>query len=374
MVQRAEKLVEMSNYQTATYIACAILEEMTKALEYADDSNGDIGGSIDPAIEVLSSITEKPISEELRKEFLNYCINSFKKEIFKSWDWHFSMLDLATSLIKNSEEAKQIHALLDTIKLTDSDWDWDLSRAQGIRYELILKMEGEKKATQFLEQNVSNSNFRTKLIDTAILKKDYNKAIALAEDGIKQDSKNKPGLVNDWRDYLLKIYTIQNDTENIIKYARYLFLDSNRERKPIYDLIKKHVKHENWAIFVELIIKDIINKSHWVDYPFIAQIYIWEESWSKLFNIVKQNKSLNNIETYEKYLIQDYSNEISDLYQTAILEYMENNMGRDYYQNTCRYIRKMIKMGAREKANYVIEQLKALYPKRKALMEELQKV
>jgi len=49
-------------------------------------------------------------------------------------------------------------------------------------------------------------------------------------------------------------------------------------------------------------------------------------------------------------------------------------MGRNYYQIACRYLRKMIKMGAREKVNFVIEQLKVLYPKRKALMEELQKV
>jgi len=37
-------------------------------------------------------------------------------------------------------------------------------------------------------------------------------------------------------------------------------------------------------------------------------------------------------------------------------------------------LRKMIKIGARDKANNVIQQLKTLYPKRKALMEELQKV
>jgi len=34
----------------------------------------------------------------------------------------------------------------------------------------------------------------------------------------------------------------------------------------------------------------------------------------------------------------------------------------------------MIKIGAREKANFVAQQLKTLYPKRKALMEELEKV
>ena len=374
LVERAEKFVETSNFQTAMYIACAVLEEMTEALQYADDSNGDIGGCIDPAVNVLSSIADKPVTEELRKELFNYCINSFKKEIFKDWDWHFSMLDLATALIENSEEAKQIHALLDNINPSGSDWDWDYSCAQRIRLELISKMEGDEKATQFLEQNISNSDFRKMAIETAILKKDYDKVIALAEDGIKLNDENKPGLANDWRDYLLKIYKIQNDTDNIIKYARYLFLHANREKKEYYILMKKHVLPENWDNFVKLIITDITNNNRWNDYSLIAKIYIWEESWDKLLNIVKQNVSLGKLETYEKYLIKDYANEISGLYQTAILNYMANNMGRDHYKNACRYLRKMIKMGAREKANFVAQQLKTLYPKRKALMEELEKV
>ena len=374
LVQRAEKLVEMSNYQTAMFMACAVLEEMTEALQYADDSNGDIGGCIDPAVEVLSAIADKPLTEELRNELFNYCIASFKKEIFKGWDWHFSMLDLATSLIKNSEEAKQIHLLLDNIKPSDSDWNWDFKSAQRIRLELISKMEGDEKATQFMEQNIANSDFRKKTIETAISKKDYNKVITLAEEGIRLDDEKKPGLANDWRDYLLKVYTSQNDTDNIIKQARYLFLNANREKKAYYFLMKKHVRIENWDNFVKLIITDITNKNRWVDYSFIAQIYIWEKSWDKLFDIVKKNASLDKLDSYEKYLMKDYAEEITDLYQTAILNYMVNNMGRDHYKNTCRYLRKMIKIGAREKANFVIEQLKVLYPKRKALMEELQKV
>jgi uncharacterized protein (DUF2164 family) len=89
---------------------------------------------------------------------------------------------------------------------------------------------------------------------------------------------------------------------------------------------------------------------------------------------VKKNSSLSWLDTYGQYLVNDYANEISDMYQNALLDYMADNMGRGHYQTACRYLRKMIKMGARDKANNVIQQLKALYPKRKALMEELQKV
>ncbi len=53
---------------------------------------------------------------------------------------------------------------------------------------------------------------------------------------------------------------------------------------------------------------------------------------------------------------------------------LESNVGRNHYRNVCRFLRKMIKMGARVKASQVIEQLRSFYPQRKALLEELQKV
>jgi hypothetical protein len=131
---------------------------------------------------------------------------------------------------------------------------------------------------------------------------------------------------------------------------------------------------ENWNNYVEQIIKEKNVQRRHIDFSFNAQIFIWEEQWENLFNLVKHNVSFGILESYEKYLLKDYSNEISDIYQTQILQYMKTNISRNHYQAACRYLRKMKKMGAKEKANFVIQQLKTLYPQRKALMEELEKV
>ncbi|MEI6061695.1 MAG: hypothetical protein WCR72_13375, partial [Bacteroidota bacterium] len=334
----------------------------------------DIGGCIDPAMEILNDIAHKPIPDELQKELFNYCLKSFTSRIFKGWDRHFGMLDLAAVLAKDSAEASQVHSHLDQVKPSGQSWDWDFKNAQLIRVKLINKTEGEESANLFLEKNITNPDFRKKVIENAIAKKDYSKAINLAEAGIKFDDRNSPGLADDWRDYLLKVSVIQNDTEQILKYARHLFIRGNRVKKPYFDLIKKHTRPENWEIALAAIIKDISADNRWDGNPLIADLYIWEEQWEKLFDFVKSNISLDKLETYEKHLMNDYADEISDLYQLAIFKYMENNISRDHYQNACRYLRRMIKMGARVKANYVIQELRKLYPKRKALMEELLKV
>jgi len=374
MVERAEKFVESANYQTAMYIACATIEEMGQALEYVDDSNGDFSGCADSAVEVLDRIAENSLPEDIRNELLNYCLKSFKSGIFKNYDWHFSMLSISTLLVKTPEEIKLLHELINRVKPSGKDWDWDFDKARKIKLELIRNTEDDDKVNAYLEQNIDNGDFRKELIEEAISNKDYQKAISIAEDGIAHDDKNKPGLADDWRNYLLKVYTIINDTANIIKLASHLFIHSRRESGSYFGLLKKHVKKDEWTDYVNQLVQSITCRDRRVDYSSIAQIYIWEERWDRLFEVVKKNVSIPWLDTYSQYLSNDYANEISDMYQNALLDYMAKNMGRDHYQTVCRYLRKMIKIGARDKANNVIQQLKTLYPKRKALMEELQKV
>jgi len=246
------------------------------------------------------------------------------------------------------------------------------SNYQTAMYIACATIEEMGQALEYVDD--SNGDFRKELIEEAISNKDYQKAISIAEDGIAHDDKNKPGLADDWRNYLLKVYTIINDTANIIKLASHLFIHSRRESGSYFGLLKKHVKKDEWTDYVNQLVQSITSRDRRVDYSFIAQIYIWEESWDRLFEVVKKNVSLPWLDTYSQYLSNDYANEISDMYQNALLDYMAKNMGRDHYQTVCRYLRKMIKIGARDKANNVIQQLKTLYPKRKALMEELQKV
>lgn len=185
---------------------------------------------------------------------------------------------------------------------------------------------------------------------------------------------DKPGLAKEWYDWLLKIAQAQTDTEKIIEYARLLFIDNFRNEQDYYQILKQHVKPEKWTEFVEAVIQDIATKKRWPDTSMIANIFIKEEWWSRLWELVKKSPDLNTIEYYEKYLSKQYAAEIVELYANGILKYMKNSMGRDHYQNACRYIRRIIKLGARDKANEIISFLRAEYPKRKALMEELNKV
>jgi len=370
LLKSAQKQIDNHNYKSAFFICTAVMEQMNEALEYSDDSNGDIGGSIEVACEMLYTIAQMQPTEEIRKLIIEYCFTALDKQIYSGWNWHIEILRLAALLLKTEDEIERIFKQIDKVQRSD----YEKEKAQTIKYEILLKTKGENAAEIYLEQNITNSTLRQEAIQKALEKRDFEKALSIAKDGISYDLKGRPGLAKKWYDWLLKIAQAQNDSEKIIEYARLLFIDNFMNEQDYYQILKKHVKPEEWSEFVEAMIQDITTKKRWPDMNLIAGIFIKEEWWDRLLELVKMSPDLKTIDNYEKYLSKNYTNEIVELYANEILSYMENNMGRGHYQNACRYIRKIIKLGAREKANEIISYLRNEYPKRKALMEELNKI
>jgi len=370
LLESAQKQINSHNFKSAVFICTAVMEQMTDALQYADDSNGDIGVCIDTAYEMLYLMADEQKDEQIRKLIIDYCFSAFDRKIYEGWDWHIGVLRIAATLLKTEEETERIFSQIDKAQRSD----YEREEAQSIKYEVLLKSKGEKEAEKYLEQNITNSNMRREAIRKALVNKNYDKAVEIAQDGVSFDMKDRPGLAKEWYDWLLKIAQAQKSKAKIIEYARYLLIDNFRNKQDYYQILKEHVKPEEWNSFLESVIQDIAANKRWLDSRLIASIYIKEEWWDRLLELLRKSPDLNTIEHYEKYLAQDYANEITDLYSNEILKYIKNNVGRKHYQKVCRYLRKIIKLGAREKADEIITFLIKEYPNRKALLEELNNV
>ncbi len=370
LIDAARNQIENGNYKSAVFICTAIMEQLTEALNYSDDSNGDIGGGIQAAFNTLSDLAEQPLPEEIRIQLLEYCLTTSEKQTFSDWDWHIGILQIASCLIKTDEDTERIFKQLE--KALRSDYERE--EAQLIKYNILLERKGEAAAEEYLEQHLDNSKLRREAIKSALGKKNFDKAISIAKDGINNDLKDKPGLAKEWYDWLLKIAQAQNDFKKIIEYARLLLIDNFRNEQDYYQILKQHIQPERWNTFIEAVIQDIVKEKRWTNRGLIANIFIREEWWDRLLALVKETPDLSTIEHCEEFLSGNYAGEIVDLYSNAIIKYLTVSVGRNHYQNACRYIRKIIKLGERDKANEIIAYLRAEYPRRKALMEELNKI
>lgn len=369
LLKNAEKDLLNKNFENVFFISTALLEEMTKAFQYGDDSNGDLGYFIDSALELLTKLANEKISETLKKEIFEYCISVFKQQLFEGWPWHQGILQVASYLIENKSNVDEILACLDNV-----NGEYERKSAQSFKLDLLKRYKDPKEVEEFISMNISNSQIRRQEIEKEIENKNFDRAKELAKDGIICDQESKPGLAKDWYDWLLKIAITNNDTPEIIEYARYRLINNFGEKQDYYQILKNNIESGKWQPFLEEIIKEVTPKNRWTYTELIQKIYIKEEWWDRLFLMLKQNLSLENIQANEKYLAQDYSNELIDFYSERITNYVEKYMGRDNYQTACRYLRRMQKLGGNEQANELIELFRKQYPQRKALMDELNKV
>lgn len=366
----AMKHEEAGNYMSAIYICEAVAEEMVKAIEFADDSNGDIGSNIETAFGILGKISSEELSEEVRLYLLEQCRNHYLKGSFKGWDWQLTLMDIAARLVKSEKEADTIFSLLD--KPEESEYYNE--QIVEIKFELIKKMKGEAEAEKFMEQNMDNPALRRTAIDKALKGKQFDKAISLARDGVKNDSKDKPGLALEWYDWLLRIALAQKDTLRIIEYSRFLFVDGFRHDQDYYGILKDYIEPGSWNSFLEKLLEDIKNKDRWSNIDVVGNIYITEQLWQKLLQLIREKPSLNNIQHYEQYLSAEYPGELGELYEQGVIDYLRKSTGRDHYKEACRFMRRMIKLGARERVNNLVTKLKKEYPLRRALLEELDRI
>ena len=367
MLSLAEHYLRKGNHKSAFFICTAIMDELVSALEYADDMDGNLTDTIYDAYDTLTAIAQEAPPEDVRKLILKYCLTSFSKRSFSGWDWHLNFLHLAVYTLSTNDEMEELFKRIASIPQSS---EYEVKKAQEIQYDVLLKRKGKSVAQRYIEQNIDNPSFRARAIQDALDQKDYEKATVLANDGIEQDS-GYPGLTIDWYDWLLKIAESQNNIERIILYARYLLLESYNSKRDYYQILKETVPPEQWTDFVDTIIQEAMERKPYYRTDLVASIFIREEWWSRLLDLVTKEYTLDQLAKNEKLLAQHFPNELANLYAERIIRYVENHVGRNHYRTACRYIRRMIKLGARDKADEVISQLRLTHYRKKALMEEL---
>lgn len=93
-----------------------------------------------------------------------------------------------------------------------------------------------------------------------------------------------------------------------------------------------------------------------------------------IFNSSKENVSLEYLHHYEKYLLDDYRDEVIAVYILGTQKYLKDNVGRKYYRRAVKYIKHIKLLGSPEKANQLKTVLMEQYANRPALLEEFSKI
>ena len=365
--------------QNAFALCQAVVEESHLVYEEGvDDSSGEFGGLSPSALSYLQQLSEQA-DESLQQEIFDYCVSESKKQIYSDYGdaWH-DFMTIIVSLTDSEERMEAIFKVLDKKLNTipkNGSWsnNYEIEKITKIKYKILL-VHQPKQAAQLVEDNIHFSSFRTAAIKNAFEKGDYETVRKLAEDGIKHDQKNAPGLLKDWKNWLYKIALKTDDKKLALEQAADFFKAGRGGMEDFYRL-KKHYPKEKWDEKVSQILKERSGNQGWYGNGTTHDICVEEQRWDILKKNLANVTRFDILKEYGKYIVTHFDKEtLRDMYVKVVNYQLKNTSGRSAYQEACRGIRQMKPLADKEYIETLITSLKTQYPNRRAMIEELNKV
>ena len=204
-------------------VCFAVIKTVAPALNNSDDSNGEIGGALEQAVELVArTFREKDLSDPIKKELFELCLKYHNTDGMDIDNWDLDILDVAGELVSSQLEKERLFLLLDQ-KDKAASWHHTNELTAQIRQKVIGRLEGSAAADSYVESMLHLPGIRKQFVEKYIRKKNYSAAKGLCEKGIILDEK-WPGIVDDWNKFLLTIAEKEGDITEILRIATLLFL------------------------------------------------------------------------------------------------------------------------------------------------------
>lgn len=357
-----------------------VIQQLGDAYPGADDSNGSLGMAIDAAFEILADTVK---SEETPPEVTHYIFKMALKEIGNKHLENYGIegfQSLAVIATHSQAQAEQLIEVLDDYiakKEQEEYGQYGVESAVLNKYQLINEWYSPHAANAYLHKNLHIRAFRQMAIENAFADQRYDEVRKLAEAGIAQHKKDAPGYVRVWEGWLVKVAETTNDTDTLIFLTEQQFLSSGDIE--LYRKLKKLIPAKVFADKPDQYIAHFSDQKNRFGYHFhffnqkVANILQEEKRYSDLVKLIEKKPSLPILEQYFKLLGQDYKDTFFKLYDQLIRKDLERASSRSHYRDCCSYLSKLKRFGGEKTAQKIASDLKTIYARRPALLDELRK-
>ena len=173
------------------------------------------------------------------------------------------------------------------------------------------------------------------------------------------------------REQLMIVYEKTGDKEGYRKtLSDYVSLEYNSSIEK-YEELKRLYNAEEWLTVRETVLQNIWKNNR----ELLPEILLREGMKDRLLKLAVSYPGLYYIQKYEKDLKQEYAEEILGKYKVEFQKLTESASTRDTYREIAKQLRKLSRYdGGKKLVRELVAEWKEKYPKRKAMMEEIDKV
>lgn len=376
LIIQADSARKQGRVENAIAIYQAVVETVVPVIEQADDSGGVLANCIDSGLEGLRS-SSNDLSVQEQGKLFDYCVSEAFESRYKGWDWSWTLAQIAADRVVTSEERLRVFELLD--KMADRSqranaqhgWhtDFDSERAEAIKLSIVERLDDPDQIHAFLVEHVQMDRFREKLVKRTIEQNELEQAKILCQEWLDNPESRRRGYQMTFLELLLQIARIEADHFTIRSLSKQLLIDSGQLQ--YYTIYKTTHTDSEWGGALKELIDAVTHDSPHRN--LVPQFLVKEEMWDELLKLM-QSGNRYTIEPYRKYLESRFPEAVCDIYERHLKTLLVEKVNRKGYKETCRYLRRIHKLGQVEFAHKIVLELRGQYANRRALMDELDKL
>lgn len=363
---------DTSKALVAIETSIAVISKMIPAIQYMDESNGDIGSVINESILLIDEtcINTSEFSKKEKTKIFNKLLNEADNSIYDGWEnWRLSVINNCVYFCDDENLRIKFQNKLDNMLENYSD-DWsgryNKEKLLKIKLQIISSYGSDEEENEFIENNIKYSGFRDLLINKCIENNEYDRVLKLAEEGELHDKEYK-GLVYKWKQYRYTAYKNLNIVDKKKELARELFLNGDMN---FYNELKEMYINDWDNYYLELKKEFKENKLDRVD--IYSEMLIKENDLEELLQFCKDD--VRRIEIYDELLIKDYRDDVNVMYKFLIEKMSEMASDRKQYKKVCNVIKRYKKLLGDIQAYKIVKELQQQYIRRPAFIDELGKI
>ncbi|MBS4209471.1 hypothetical protein [Bacillus sp. FJAT-50079] len=368
-----EKARNHENPLMGLEIALFLLIEAMNAFQYADDSDGDIGGLVTVTLELIEEIVIE--SNELgipqRERAFEKLMAHVDSGVFSGWEeFKINLLYICTEFADVVELRARLKVKIESMLELSTDDRYTEYNNEGmlqILFTLIESYGTREEAEQFIIDHITYTSFREQLINQCFQERNYHKVIELTKDGEMQDAQY-PGLVSKWKQLRYVAYKEQSLKKEQEQLAKELLFEGDFH---YYEDLKE-LSIEDKAVFYDKLKEELRNDNGWGSKNIFLKLIEEENDVEEIMQYVRKN--ITRIEYYADRLIESFRDEVIDLYKDYINKEAKASSYRNAYRNVCNKLKKYKTLAGKEKQEELINELSLTYKRRPAFLDELEKI
>ena len=363
--------------ETAVRFSIAVLSTVVDMLQYADDSGGEADYIIDESVTLLEDASSMVLLQADQRVQDSMFELILKEAMHKRYDglgnWRYDLLDVCTIDSARTAARQKLEETLHNLWVQrEAETTWSSNSDQQTIRELqikILERNGEKeRAQQLITENLEHEKFRVMAIEKEIDNENYETALEMAEEGEQNDS-NYPSLVKKWKEYRMQVYEALGDIEKQKELLLELVYENEYEA---YGKLRELHDEKEWKAVVEEIFQVLEEQSD--DHlPHVYEYIATSENRSdKILKYCKQ-APITIIELYT-YLVDDYPEDVNELFTSHIKYEAENSAERTKYRSVSEKLELYREACGEENFQELLNEIKETYQRKPAFLSELEKV